>query len=102
MEWKGRGVVAFMLFVYVCMYVCIRVYVCVYDDLSAYLTKGTFSRFLSLLFLFLYLANQSTYLPTYLPHFLSRNLFFENPFFLEDFFFGMFCNRIVPISDGII
>lgn len=91
MEGKGGGSVFI-----VC--VCVCVYVCVYDDLTTYLTKGTFSRFHSLLFLFIYLANPSTYLP-YLPHFLSRNLIFENPFFLEDFFFGMFCNRIVPISD---
>lgn len=36
MKWKGRGVVAFLLFVYVCVYVCM----CVYDDLSTYLTKA--------------------------------------------------------------
>lgn len=35
MKWKGRGVVAFVLFVYVCVYVCVCV--CVYDDLPIYL-----------------------------------------------------------------
>lgn len=106
MKWKGRGVVAFVLFVCVCvcMCVCWCVCMCVYDDLSTYLTKRTFSRFLSLLFLFLYLANQSTYLPTYLTYltfyleiFFSRILFFSRIFFL-----GGIYNRIVPISNGII
>lgn len=52
MEGKGRGVVAFVLFVY---RLCMCVYV--YDDLSTYLTKtperekrGTFSHFLSFSF----------------------------------------------------
>lgn len=83
MKWRGGGSVCVVC---VCMYV----YVCVYDDLSTYLTKRTFSRFLSLLFLFIYLANQSTYLPTYLtlPYFLSRNLIFA--YFRRIFFSGGF------------
>lgn len=71
MKWKGRGVerlcclcvyvCAVCMCVRVCMCACVyRLYVCmyvckvccVYDDLSIYLTKRTFSRFLSLLFLF--------------------------------------------------
>lgn len=59
MKWKG--VVAFVC-MFVCVYVCICVYVCMMTYLPTYLTKGTFSRSLSLLFLFIYLANQSTYL----------------------------------------
>lgn len=83
-KWKGGCIVC--LYVCLCMYVCVCM--CVYDDLSAYLTKGTFSRFLSLLFLFIYLANQSTNLPTYLTYLtfyleILFSLIFEESFFQE-------------------
>lgn len=61
-EMKWKGVVAFFI---VCVCMCVYMCVCMMTYLPTYLTKRTFSR-LSLLFLFLYLANQSTYLPSYL------------------------------------
>lgn len=91
MKWKGGGSVCVVCVSFVCM--------CVYDDLPTYLTKGTFSRFLSLLFLFLYLANQSTYLPTSLTYLTFYLEILFPLIFVKILFFRRFCNRIVPISD---